>query len=184
MSENLSLLSGRHGLDKNLFEDLVDKARANGTPSREDLSKLAEEYLMGPANTYGAASFYDFLKPANLGKKAFVCNGSTCLLAGTQGRVHDELRKHLPEEEIGHMCCLGRCHENGAFHFAGKNYSARSAEQIEQIIKGESAVAVGKDSYHVSSNLQTPILVAEYPGTERYFAALSQALAKLARGTA
>ena len=63
MSENLSLLSGRHGLDKNLFEDLVDKARANGTPSPEDLSKLAEEYLMGPAITYGAASFYDFLKP-------------------------------------------------------------------------------------------------------------------------
>ena len=75
------------------------------------------------------------------------------------------------------MCCLGRCHENGAFHFAGKNYSARSAEQIEQIVKGESADAVGKDRYHVSSNLPTPILVAEYPGTERYFAALLQALA-------
>jgi len=178
VSENLSLLSGRHGLDRNLFEELVDKARASGTPSPADLSKLAEEYLMGPAITYGAASFYDFLKPANLGKKAFVCNGSTCLLAGTQDRVHGELSKHLPEEAIGHMCCLGRCHENGAFHFDGKNYSARSAEQIEQIVKGKSAETAGKDSYHVSSNLRAPILVADFPGTESYFSALLQALAK------
>ncbi len=41
--------------------------------------------------TLGAVSFYDFLKKENAGKKVFVCNGSACLCAGTQEKLHDDL---------------------------------------------------------------------------------------------
>ena len=93
MSENLSLLSARKGLKNNLFEELVKKAKPEGTPQPEDLRKLAKEYLMGDANLYGATSFYDFLKLENQGKKVYVCSGSACLLAGTQDELKGELLK-------------------------------------------------------------------------------------------
>ena len=65
MSENLSALSGRKGLDENLFEQLVQSSKVEGTPTDEKLRDLAWEYLMGNAVTYGTASFYDFLKKEN-----------------------------------------------------------------------------------------------------------------------
>ncbi len=34
-----------------------------------------------------------------------------------------ELKKQFTDDQIGHMCCLGRCHENSAFHYKGHNYS-------------------------------------------------------------
>ena len=74
MSENLSLLSGRKGLKENLFEQLVEKGKRSGTPENGEMRELAREYLMGEANVYGAASFYDFLKPQNQGKKVYICN--------------------------------------------------------------------------------------------------------------
>ena len=135
MSDNLSHLSGRKGkgLDNNLFENIVNKANQSGTPSKEELKQLADEFLVGDANTYGAASFYDFTKPENQNKKVYVCSGSTCLLAGTQENVINDLKTHFKEDEIGTMCCLGRCHENGAFNYKGNNYSAKSPEQLAEI---------------------------------------------------
>jgi len=177
MSENVSLLAGRKDLNDNLFEELVKQASVTGTPSAEELKRLAEDYLMGDAITYGAASFYDFLKPENQGIKAYVCNGSTCLLAGTQDKVHAELSRHLPKEAIGEMCCLGRCHENSAFNYRGKNYSAKSAEAIEQIIKKD-VPGSNQDNYHVDSNLETPILTAPQDKAENYFLAFEKALSQ------
>lgn len=69
MSKNLSDLSGRKGLEQNLFEELGIAARETGTPSQEDMERLSESFLMGKANVYGAVSFYDFLRPENQGKK-------------------------------------------------------------------------------------------------------------------
>ena len=46
--------------------------------------KMGEDTLFGDAVTLGAVSFYDLLKKENEGKKAFVCNGSACLLAGVE----------------------------------------------------------------------------------------------------
>ena len=34
----------------------------------EFLAKLADEFLIGKANAFGTASFYDFMKPENKGK--------------------------------------------------------------------------------------------------------------------
>lgn len=133
----------------NLFEHLNRLADETGTPSKDDLSKLADEFLIGEANTYGAATFYDFLKPENKGKKAYVCSGSVCMTAGTQPAVQSELEKHLKPEEIGHMCCLGRCHENSAFWYDGQNYSAKNEEDIAAILKGDGPG--GMDEYHIES---------------------------------
>ena len=109
MSNNLSELSGRKGLKDNLFDKMGQLARDTGTPSPEDLEQLAQEFLIGTANTYGTATFYDFMKPENRGKKVYVCNGTACLCAGTQDKVIEDLKENFSADEIGHMTCLGRC---------------------------------------------------------------------------
>ena len=129
MSTNLSALGGRKGVQENLFSKIGLAGSENeGAPSEEEMARLADEFLVGKANVYGSASFYDFLKPENRGKKVYVCNGSACLCAGTQDGLVEELKKRFKKDEIGHMTCLGRCHENGAFHFDGNNYSALEGE--------------------------------------------------------
>ncbi|NND78161.1 MAG: formate dehydrogenase [Flavobacteriales bacterium] len=174
-SKNLSELSGRKGVVDNLFEKMGDLALANeGAPAIEDLNTLAEEFLMGKANTYGTTTFYDFLKPENKGKKVYVCNGSACLCAGTQDGVQKELEKHFKKEEIGHMTCLGRCHENGAFNYNGNNYSAKKPEEISQIIEKKETAA---DNYKVRSH-GTPILTREFQGIKKHYAPFKEALKK------
>lgn len=176
MSENLSELSGRKGLENNLFEGLVNKAKQeHGSPSKESLQELADEFLIGDAITYGASTFYDFLKPENKNKKVYVCSGSTCLLAGTQDKLKDNLKNHFKEEEIGHMCCLGRCHENSAFSYNGSNYSAKSAEEIADIV---STKKPSGDHYNVVSYAGANVLTEAFPGLEPYYAVLLEALKK------
>lgn len=158
MSENLRALSGRKGLDENLFEQLVQSSKVEGTPTNEKLRELAWEYLMGNANTYGTTSFYDFLNTENKGKKAYVCNGSACLVAGTQQKVHNQLSKKFSEDEIGHMCCLGRCHENSAFHLGGHNYSGDAIDNIDKIIKEEPS---GLEKYNLGANVDNQVLTGK-----------------------
>lgn len=69
MSNNLSYLSGRKGLNKNLFEELGVAASKTGTPDLEQLEKIREEFLVGKSTVYGTVSFYDFLKPENQEKR-------------------------------------------------------------------------------------------------------------------
>jgi len=155
MSENLSKLSGRKGLDNNLFEQLVQSSKVEGTPTNQKLKDLAWEYLMGNANTYGAASFYDFLKEDNKGKKAYVCNGSACLVAGTQEAVTEKLSSKFSAEEIGHMCCMGRCHENSAFNVKGNNYSGNAIDNIDEILNSD---IDGTEKYNVDANVESRVL--------------------------
>ncbi len=165
MSKNLSDLSGRKGLAKNLFEELGFAAKATGTPGMDDMELLRSEFLIGKANVYGSVSFYDFLKPGNKGKKVYICNGSACLTAGTQNKLQAALSEHFTAEETGEMCCLGRCHENNAFHVNGKNYSGDDIDQIDNIKKGSSA---SPDQYHVAS-YGTPVLTSEYGEVKAYY---------------
>lgn len=139
MSENLSYLSGRKGLHENLLEKLDQLAEASGTVDMQEMQQIAKDYLMGEANIYGTFSFYDFLRPDNKNKKAYVCSGSACLCAGTQSRLKNELKKCFKEEEIGEMCCLGRCHQNSAFNYNGKNYSGKDIDNIDSVIKSKAA---------------------------------------------
>lgn len=106
MSDNLSELLGRKGVHDNLFDHLGQLAKPKGTPSEEELAALADDFLVGKANTFGTASFYDFLKPENKGKKAYVCNGTACVCAGTQENVITALQTKFEADEIGHMTWL------------------------------------------------------------------------------
>ncbi|MCE2495279.1 MAG: NAD(P)H-dependent oxidoreductase subunit E [Flavobacteriales bacterium] len=149
MSNNLSELLGRKGVDENLFDKLGRSAQPQGTPDEETLAQLANEFLIGKANTYGTATFYDFLKPENKGKKAYVCNGTACLCAGTQEEVAKRLIDVYGEAAVGHMTCLGRCHENNAFHIDGTNYSVKAIEDLVNISKGDSCS--GSDEYNTGA---------------------------------
>lgn len=172
MSKNLSDLSRRKGLTENLFEELGNAAALTGTPDKDKMEELALQFKMGQANIYGTASFYDFLRPENQGKKVYVCNGSSCLSAGKQDHVHHELGKHFKAEEIGEMCCLGRCHENAAFNHNGKNYSGDAISSIENIIKNDVII---DDEYHIGL-YGTPVLTEEFPGIQTYYKTLEDAL--------
>ncbi len=171
MSKNLSELSKRQGLKNNLFDKIGKLATTNGTPGTEELATLADEFLMGEANTYGTASFYDFLKEENKGKKIYLCSGSACMLANTQGDLKDGIKKHFKDDEIGQMCCLGRCHENHAFHYQGVNYSGSSID-ISKVF--EDGGVDGLDNYAVKSSGET-ILTAEFPGVDKYYELLKAA---------
>ncbi len=172
MSKNLSELSGRKGLRENLFEELGIAATETGSVSKEKIAKLADEFLMGKANVYGAATFYDFLRPENQGKKVYVCNGSSCMTAGTQDKLKEKLHKEFKEEEIGEMCCLGRCHENSSFNYNGHNYSGNDINEIAAIKKG---VLQPIDKYNVAS-IGTAVLTCDFPGIDVFYKTLGTAL--------
>jgi NADH-quinone oxidoreductase subunit F len=172
MSKNLSELSGRKGLRENLFEELGIAATETGAVSKKNAEKLAEEFLLGKANVYGAATFYDFLRPENQGKKVYVCNGSSCLTAGTQDKLKDQLHKEFKEEEIGEMCCLGRCHENSSFHYQGHNYSGNDINEIAAIKQGS---VLPIDKYNVAS-VGTAVLTCDFPGIDEFYKTLGTAL--------
>lgn len=175
MSENLSKLAKRKGLDNPLFEQLVSISKEKRVPDAAEIRSLAKEFLVGNANIHGTVSFYDFLKAENQTKKVFVCNGSACMVAGTQEKLKTQLQNHFATEEIGHMCCLGRCHENNAFHFEGRNYSGKEADSIDSIVKGKGS---NTDSYRVGSNLSEPILTNAYPEEHSFFNFIKECLVR------
>ncbi|MBL0131845.1 MAG: NAD(P)H-dependent oxidoreductase subunit E [Chitinophagaceae bacterium] len=174
MSKNLSDLSGRKGISKNLFEELGIAAEASGTPGLDAMENLRDEFLIGKANVYGSVSFYDFLKPENKGKKVYVCNGSACMTAGTQKKLKEKLSNYFSAEETGEMCCLGRCHENNAFHVNGKNYSGNDINEIENIKKG---ISTTPDQYLVGCK-GTPVLTAEYGSVNDFYKIFIDCLGK------
>lgn len=169
MSKNLSALSFRKGVEKNVFERMVDAADKAGTAEKNDLvHQMGADHLFGDAVTLGAVSFYDFLKKENEGKKVFVCNGSACLCAGTQENLHHTLEKHFNQDEIGHICCLGRCHEGAALQYQGKNYSGQNDDALSDLFQTGSGDS--EDRYAVVSHLQPPQLTAPFPGIDAYYA--------------
>ena len=130
----------------------------------ETIHRLGRESLFGDAMTQGAISFYDFLKAENAAVKVRVCNGSACLCAGTQERLKSRLGGYFTAEEIGDVCCLGRCHEGGAFQYQGRNYSGRTEDELDLLF--EEGVGYGADHHAVVSGLEPALLTAPFPGME------------------
>jgi NADH-quinone oxidoreductase subunit F len=157
MSTNLSLLSARKEWSPALFEKLSGAVSEDHELQKEHLREVAKEYLMGEANTLGTLSFYDHFKPEHLNKKIFLCNGTACMVAGTQERLKKAFYSYFEDHEIGEMCCLGRCHENAAFHYQGKNYSGQPQQVIKDIIDNKNQQLT--DLYAVRSALRNPVLV-------------------------
>ncbi len=178
MSKNLSAISFRKGTKQNHFERMVQAAEETGSAAdQQTVRTLSEEHLVGDAITLGAVSFYDFLKKENEGKKVFICNGSACLCAGSQDTLQTQLGEHFEADEIGHICCLGRCHEAGAFQYQDENYSAKSSDDLKSIFSDEADEAqASQDQYHVESALETPLLTADFPGIDEYYAPLKACL--------
>ena len=87
MSKNISKLSGRIGLKNNLFQKISERSLASTNDN--GMKEIADQYHVGVSTIHGAESFYEFLRPEHRKKKAFVCNGSACMCAGTQ----DSLKK-------------------------------------------------------------------------------------------
>ena len=138
MSKNISKLSGRIGLKDNLFQKLSE--RSLNSKNGDGLKEIAEKYHVGVSTIYGAESFYEFLRPEHRAKKAFVCNGSACMCAGSQGGLKKKLQEKLGKDKVGEMFCLGYCYENHAFHYDGENYAGKDINEIDKIIKGEEII--------------------------------------------
>ena len=154
MSKNISNLSGRIGLKNNLFQKISERSLKSKNDS--GIKEIAEEYKMGVSTIHGAESFYEFLRPSHREKKAFVCNGSTCMCAGTQETLKKKLKEKLGEDKVGEMFCLGHCYENHAFHYDGENYAGKDINQIDKIIKGEN---IKQDKYISKSFATTSFLM-------------------------
>lgn len=152
MSRNISKLSGRKGLNDNLFERITTIGEQHRIPAKTEMEKIASDYNLGKATIYGASTFFEFLSEEHLNKKAYVCNGSACLCAGTQQTVSEKLSARFGKDNIGHMTCLGRCHENSAFHINGKNYSGDAVNQLDRL------ATASDDNYSVTCTAKTPIL--------------------------
>jgi len=135
VSKNISNLSGRIGLKNNLFQKISERSL---TSTNDDgMKEIADQYNVGVSTIHGAESFYEFLRPSHREKKAFVCNGSACMCAGTQGPLKKKLQEKLGENKVGEMFCLGHCYENHAFHYDGENYAGKDINKIDEIIKGK-----------------------------------------------
>ena len=155
MSKNISNLSGRIGLKDNLFKQISENT-LNGSP--KDINEIAKQHNLGVSTLHGAESFYEFLRPSHREKKAFVCNGSACMCAGTQEKLKDTLKEKLGDDKVGEMFCLGHCYENHAFHYDGENYAGKDINQIEDIINGKK---LKQEKYFSKSFASTSFLMDE-----------------------
>ena len=154
MSKNISNLSGRIGLKNNLFQKISE--RSLNSKNDTGIKEIANEYKMGVSTIHGAESFYEFLRPSHREKKAFVCNGSACMCAGTQETLKEKLQEKLGEDKVGEMFCLGHCYENHAFHYDGENYAGNDINQIDKIINGED---IKQEKYFSKSFATTSFLM-------------------------
>lgn len=173
MGKNISELSGRKGLEENLFEQMGRISQEYNDDRTARLEQLADEFLIGKANVYGAASFYDFTREENKGKEIYVCNGSACMTAGTQKGITSKLQQHFGADKVGDMVCLGRCHENSAFHFKGRNYSGNDIDFLENIVQNNHS---STEKYHHGA-IGNPILTLPFPGIETFYQLWKQAIA-------
>ena len=174
MSRNISKLSGRKGLKDNLFKRMIDATKKN--KNGKEIKQLADEYHVGMSTIHGAESFYEFLRPEHKEKKAWICNGSACMCAGTQGKVRKKLSEKLGTDKIGMMFCLGHCYETSSFHYNGHNYSGNDIDQIDEIIKGKK---INTKNINSVSHATKSILMGEDLSTiEQFKDLLSQILKK------
>ncbi len=173
MSQNISKLSGRKGLSDNLFERITAFSDSHSTPDSEQLGVIARDYLLGKSVIAGSQSFYDFLSDEHQSKTAFVCNGSACLCAGTQPQVQAALSAKLGADKIGHITCLGRCHENASFQLHGQNYSGKAIDHLDEILTNPAAHQ--RDDYFIEA-VGAPLLTAAFSDIEAFRLQLQRAL--------
>ena len=162
-NKNIRSLSYRKELDDNLFEKVAELALKPA--SQEDFHELAERFMIDDSVVLGTASFYDFLKPENQNKTIRVCNGTACMVAGTQKSLTKNIEKLVAADNIGHVPCLGHCHQNNAFMFDDKTYSTNNPEELKSIISNKE---YQENSYHIDCNT-IPILTDAINNTTDFY---------------
>ncbi|MDH5434323.1 MAG: NAD(P)H-dependent oxidoreductase subunit E, partial [Gammaproteobacteria bacterium] len=178
MSENLSKLSARKGLKENLFEAIQEY-----TADPDNIKQIAKSWKIGEAPVYSAATSYDFITGNQANKKAYVCNGSSCLCAGEQDQVSEKLSECFGAENIGHMTCLGRCHENAAFHINGVNYSGDAINHLDDILDNQTAKTdnLSHDNYAVTALTETPILTKPIGNLSDFYQLFNELIQQFSR---
>lgn len=140
MSRNLRGLSARRGLSGGLYEEISSSA-----DKRHD--DIADDFLTGRSAVLGVSSFYDFLGKDHIGRKVFVCDGTACLVSGSQEKVRRKLSEQYTDDEIGTVTCLGHCHSNDAFLVNGEIRIAGDSHPEEPV--------------RVTTNAEKPALLTE-----------------------
>jgi len=163
-NKNIRSLSYRKELDDNLFEKVTQLAQKPA--SQEEFHELAERFMIDDSVVLGTASFYDFLKPENQNKTVFVCSGTACMVAGTQEKLTNNIKKLVDPDKIGHVPCLGHCHQNSAFLFDDKTYSCNDLKQLKKVI---SAKEYQENVYNVDGNSK-PILTSAIKNISEIYA--------------
>jgi len=163
-NKNIRSLSYRKELDDNLFENVSQLVKKGAT--QEEFRELAERFMIDDSVVFGTASFYDFLSPENQHKTIHVCNGTACMVAGTQEKLSKDLENFVETDKIGHAPCLGHCHHSHAFMYNDKTYSSNSVERLEQIIKTK---AYQENEYHIDCN-SIPILTSHIDNITDFYA--------------
>jgi NADH-quinone oxidoreductase subunit F len=163
-NKNIRALSYRKELDDNLFENIA--ALSQQSASSKEFQELAQRFMIDDSVVVGTASFYDFLRPENQQKTIHVCNGTACMVAGTQEKLTQSLQNFTEANTIGHAPCLGHCHQNHAFLYDDKTYSAKNAEEIKYILKSKEKQ---ENNYAVDCNT-IPILTGAIENIAEFYA--------------
>jgi NADH-quinone oxidoreductase subunit F len=166
-NKNIRALSSRKGIDDNLFENISDLSKNAAT--EEEFHRLSQRFLIDDSVIFGTSTFYDFLKPENRNKKIYVCNGTACMVAGTQDVLNKNLQNHFKSNEIGHAACVGRCHSNNAFMHNDRTYSAHTKSELDLILSNTDNTIEQENKYVISSN-STPILTSNIDDLRDFYA--------------
>ncbi len=165
-NKSIRSLSARKGLEYNLFEKIAELSKNDGDDT--DFQQLSKQFFIDDSVVLGTASFYDFIKPDERNKKIRVCNGTACMVAGSQDQVQNLLKPHFGSEEIGHVACIGHCHSNGAVMYQDHTYSIDTKENLDTIISSKEFTAQFENKYHVETNT-TPILTGQIKDITAFF---------------
>jgi len=170
MSKNISKLSSRAGIDNNLF--VAQKQIALVDNHDAEKSALAKKSLIGVAALEGSSSFYDFIQGENAGKKAYVCNGTSCLCSGKQEQIKHRLEQQFGIEQVGHVSCLGHCYEAGSFQVSGNNYSGNDIEKIADLANSKINTVITPPG----KSLKQPVLLLDSGDTMSWYQPLVDAV--------
>lgn len=165
-NNNIRALSDRKGLENNLFEKIAELSKKNAT--EESFQELSKQFMIDDSVVFGTASFYDFIKEDERNKSIRVCNGTACMVAGTQARVQSLLEETFEQENIGHVACIGHCHSNGAVMYKDHTYSVKSAAHFREILLLKENERQLENTYHVESNTE-PVLTGKIDDINSFF---------------
>lgn len=165
-NKNIRSLSARKGLEDNLFENISKLAAADA--GEQQFQELSDRFLIDDSVVFGTASFYDFTKESERRKKIRICNGTACMVAGTQDRIREWADKTFAEEEIGHVACVGHCHMNSAVLFENNTISVKSEDEWNEMVKQKEQQAGSPLKYDVDSNTE-PILTSPVSDANSFF---------------